>query len=401
MKFNYKARTKEGELQVGNVEAGSRDAAVNILTGHGLFVLSMEPVRENRSFQRILDFFERVKTKDLMIFTRQFATLLSSQVPIGDSLRNLAKQTSKPVLKEVILEVGADVEAGFSLSQGLARHPGAFSEFYVNMIRSAEVTGRLSEILEFLADYLERQAILLGKVRNALIYPAFVIGLFVVVVVVMVTMVLPQITPIFAESNIPLPFFTQLLLSVGLFMTNWWWIVLIIVAAIIFFLIDYSQTKEGKIVFNEISLRTPFVGKLFQKMYLSRFAESARVLIQGGLTIPQAIEISSRTIGNYVYRDVLHEAAQEVRKGKLLSQALEHAPYFPPLVSQLIAVGESTGRMEGLLGKISDFYRREVEDTVSNLVELIQPALLVIIGLMVAGLFASILLPLYNLTRVF
>ncbi len=401
MKFSYKARTKEGELQVGNIEAGTRDAAVGILSGHGLFVLSLEPVSENRWYQRIVDFFERVKTKDMMIFTRQFATLLGSQVPIGDSLRNLAKQTSKPVLREVILEVGSDVEAGFSLSQALARHPGAFSEFYVNMIKSAEVTGRLSEILDFLADYLERQAILLSKVRNALIYPSFVIGLFGVVVIVMVTMVLPQITPIFAESNIPLPFFTQLLLSVGLFATKWWWIIIIALGAIILFLIDYSQTKEGKVVFNEISLRLPFVGKLFQKMYLARFAESAKVLIQGGLTIPQAIEISSRTIGNYVYRDVLHDAAQEVRKGKLLSQALASAPYFPPLVSQLIAVGEATGRLEGLLGKVSDFYRREVEDTVSNLVELIQPALLVIIGIMIAGLFASILLPLYNLTKVF
>ena len=386
---------------MGNIEAGTRDAAVGILSGHGLFVLSLEPVSENRWYQRIVDFFERVKTKDMMIFTRQFATLLGSQVPIGDSLRNLAKQTSKPVLREVILEVGSDVEAGFSLSQALARHPGAFSEFYVNMIKSAEVTGRLSEILDFLADYLERQAILLSKVRNALIYPSFVIGLFGVVVIVMVTMVLPQITPIFAESNIPLPFFTQLLLSVGLFATKWWWIIIIALGAIILFLIDYSQTKEGKVVFNEISLRLPFVGKLFQKMYLARFAESAKVLIQGGLTIPQAIEISSRTIGNYVYRDVLHDAAQEVRKGKLLSQALASAPYFPPLVSQLIAVGEATGRLEGLLGKVSDFYRREVEDTVSNLVELIQPALLVIIGIMIAGLFASILLPLYNLTKVF
>ena len=276
MKFSYKARTKEGELQVGNIEAGTRDAAVGILSGHGLFVLSLEPVSENRWYQRIVDFFERVKTKDMMIFTRQFATLLGSQVPIGDSLRNLAKQTSKPVLREVILEVGSDVEAGFSLSQALARHPGAFSEFYVNMIKSAEVTGRLSEILDFLADYLERQAILLSKVRNALIYPSFVIGLFGVVVIVMVTMVLPQITPIFAESNIPLPFFTQLLLSVGLFATKWWWIIIIALGAIILFLIDYSQTKEGKVVFNEISLRLPFVGKLFQKMYLARFAESGR-----------------------------------------------------------------------------------------------------------------------------
>lgn len=401
MKFNYKARTKEGELQVGNVEASSREAAANILIGHGLFVLSLEPVKEARWYSRITDFFERVKIADLMIFTRQFATLLASQVPMGDSLRNLHRQTSKPIMKEVITEVVADVESGFSLSQALSRHPGVFSEFYVNMVKSAEVTGRLAEVLDFLADYIENQSVLLSKLRNALVYPAFVVGLFIVVMIIMVTMVLPQIAPIFTEASIKLPFFTQLLMNVGSFLVNWWWVLVIVVAFLIFLVIDYAQTDEGRAVMNEVGLRLPVVGPLLQKVYLTRFAESAKVLIQGGLTIPQAIEITSHTIGNFVYRDILHEAAQAIRKGLLLSQALKDAPYFPPLVSQLIAVGESTGRLEMLLDKVSAFYRRQVEDTVSNLVELIQPALLVVIGLMVAGLFASILLPLYNLTRAF
>ncbi|MFH1161903.1 MAG: type II secretion system F family protein [Candidatus Jorgensenbacteria bacterium] len=401
MKFNYKARTKEGELQVGNVEASAREAAVSVLLGHGLFVLSVEPVKETKWYSRLTDFFERVKVTDLMVFTRQFATLLASQVPLGDSLRSLYAQTSKPVLKEVLAEVASDIESGFSLSQALGRHPGVFSEFYVNMVRSAEVTGRLSEVLDFLADYLERQSMLVSKVRNALVYPVFVVGLFFVVVIIMVTMVIPQIAPIFAESNVQLPALTRFLVSFGTFVVGWWWALIIVFTMLVLLVINYVQTDEGKAVFNEISLRLPLIGKLLQRSYIARFAESAKVLIQGGLTIPQAIEIASHTIGNYVYRDVLHEAAQAVRKGLLLSQALKDAPYFPPLVSQLIAVGESTGRLEVLLGKISSFYERQVEDIVGNLVELIQPALLVVIGIMVAGLFASILLPLYNLTKVF
>ncbi len=401
MRFNYKARTKEGELQVGNVEASNREGAVSVLLGHGLFVLSVEPVREDKWYSRLTDFFERVKVADLMIFTRQFATLLASQVPLGDSLRNLYAQTSKPVLKEVLAEVASDIESGFSLSQALGRHPGVFSEFYVNMVKSAEVTGRLSEVLDFLADYLEKQSVLVQKVRNALVYPAFVVGLFLVVVIIMVTMVIPQIAPIFTEANVKLPVMTQVLLSFGTLMVDWWWAILVVAVMLILLVIDYAHTEEGKAVFNEVSLRLPLIGTLLQRAYISRFAESARVLIQGGLTIPQAIEIASHTIGNYVYRDVLHEAAQAIRKGLLLSQALKDAPYFPPLVSQLIAVGESTGRLEALLGKISSFYERQVEDTVSNLVELIQPALLVVIGLLVAGLFAAILLPLYSLTRSF
>lgn len=401
MKFDYKARTKQGELQVGNVEASSREAAISILLSHELYVLSIEPVKEDRWWTRLTDFFERVKVTDLMIFTRQFATLVASQVPIGDSLRSLYEQATKPVLKEVIAEVAADIESGFSLSQAFSRHPGVFNEFYVNMVKSAEVTGRLSEVLDFLADYLEKQSILIGKLRNALVYPAFVIGLFGVVVVIMVTMVLPQIAPVFTEVNVELPVFTKILLLSGTFLTDWWWIVVIVFGILVALLIDYLQTTEGKVVMNEVSLRIPLVGKLLQKVYIARFAESARVLIKGGLTIPQAIEISSRTIGNYVYEDVLHEVATAIRKGLLLSQALKGAPYFPPLVSQLVAVGESTGRLEMMLEKVSAFYNRQVDDTVSNLVELIQPALLVVIGLMVAGLFAAILLPLYNLTKSF
>jgi type IV pilus assembly protein PilC len=399
MKFNYKARTKEGELQVGNIEAANRETALNILLSHGLFILSLEILKETQWYSRVTDFFERVKSNDLMIFTRQFATLLASQVPLGDSLRNLYNQTSKPVLKQVIAEIVADVESGFSLSQALGRHPGVFSEFFVNMIKSAEVTGRLSEVLDFLADYLEKESILIGKVRNAMIYPAFVIILFAVVVLVMVTMVLPQLMPIFTESKIELPFLTKVLIGLGGFLGSYWWAMIIAFGVVTFLVIDYLRSEEGKVVFNEVSLRIPLVGKLFQHLYISRFAESTKVLIRGGLTIPQAIEISSHTIGNAVYQDILHTAAQDVRKGKLLSQVLRDAPYFPALVSQLIAVGESTGRLDTLLDKISSYYSRQVEDVVSNLVELIQPALLVVIGLMVAGLFASILLPLYSLTN--
>ncbi len=401
MKFSYKARTKEGELQIGNVDAASKEAAANILLSHGLFILSVEPMKGSNFFESFSSFFERVRTTDLMIFTRQFATLLASQVPVGDSLRNLYSQTTRPTLKQVISELATDIQSGFSLSQALGRHPSVFSEFYVNMVKSAEVTGRLGEVLDFLADYLENQSRLIGKVRNALIYPIFVIVLFIGVVIVMLTMVMPQILPIFEESKVELPFITKVMIASGNFFTNWWWALSVISVALLFVLINYIQTEEGKAVKDEVLLRIPIFGKLFQKMYIARFSESSRVLIQGGLTIPQAVEISSHTIGNSVYREELHTAAENVRKGVLLSQALKESSYFPPLVSQLIAVGETTGRLEQLLKKISDFYAREVDDVVSNLVELIQPILLVVIGVMVGGLFASILLPLYSLTKGF
>ncbi len=401
MKFSYKARTKEGELQVGNVEAASKENATNILLTHGLFVLSLEPLVEARWYSRILEFFKRVRTNDLMIFTRQFATLLSSQVPLADSLANLYRQVQNPILKEAIAEIANDVDAGFALSQALERHPHIFSEFYTNMVKAAEVTGRLAEVLSFLADYLEKQAILLAKVKNALIYPAIVIALFFVVVFIMISVVLPQITSIFEEAEVEVPFFTKILLNVGGFFSDWGWLVGIVFVILLLALIDYFQTREGKVVLDELSLRLPVLGSLFRKLYISRFAESSRVLIKGGLTIPQALEISAHTIGNYVYQGLLHEAASQVRKGRLLSQALAAMPEFPPLVSQLVSVGESTGRLEQLLEKVNDFYSREVEDIVNNLVTLIQPALMIFIGGLVALLFISILSPLYTLSRAF
>lgn len=401
MKFQYKARTKEGELQVGDVEASNRETALNILFGHGLFVLSIEEEKNDVWYERILGFLKRVKVNDVMIFTRQFATLLASQVSISDSLTNLFKQTTNPILKEAIYEISNDVDAGFSLSQAFEKHPGIFSDFYINMVRSAEVTGRLSEVMDFLADYLEKQALLKSKVQNALAYPVFVVILFFVVILIMVTFVFPQIMPVFEEANVAVPFYTTLILKSGIFIGEWWWAMMLMFAIFIFILIDYLQTKEGRLVLDEVSLHTPVVGKLLRKMYIARFAESTRVLIRGGLTIPQAIEISSRTVGNKIYEDLLQGASEQIRKGKLLSKILEEIEEFPPLVSQLVSIGESTGRLEELLKKVNDFYTREVEDMVNNLVTLIQPLLMVVIGGMIALLFAAILLPLYSLTQSF
>ena len=402
MKFVYKARTKEGELQVGNVEASNRDTALNILLGHGLYVLSLNEKKEQGVwYESILNFFKRVKSDDLMVFTRQFATLLASQVSLSDSLASLYKQTTSPILKEAIFEISNDINSGFSLSQAIEKYPNIFSEFYVNMVESAEVTGRLGEVLDFLADYLEKQTILKTKVKNALTYPIFVLVLFGLVIIIMVTFVLPQIIPIFNDAHIELPFYTKLMVGLGTIIAGWWWAVIIILGLLAFMLIDYFQTKEGRLVFDELSLRLPIIGGLFRRLYIARFAESTRVLIKGGLTIPQAIEISSRTIGNRVYESLLQSASEQIRKGKQLSAILEGIPEFPPLVSQLVEVGETTGRLEDLLKKVNDFYTREVEGIVDNLVTLIQPALMVVIGIMIALLFSSILIPLYNLTQSF
>ncbi|PIP92173.1 hypothetical protein COW77_01385 [Candidatus Wolfebacteria bacterium CG18_big_fil_WC_8_21_14_2_50_39_7] len=402
MKFKYNARTQEGELQTGFVDAANREAALNVLTGHELFILSLEEAERARWYDKFLNFFNRVKIVDLMIFTRQFATLMESKMPLGNSLRTLYQQTRKPILKEAIFGVSSDVDAGLSLSQAMERQGKIFSGFYINMIRTAEITGRLEEAMMFLADYLDKETMWRSRIRNALIYPIILIILFLVVAGIMLITVFPQIEPVFKEAGVTLPLITQFFLFSGNFIIQWWWAIILISVLLLFLLVDYLQSDEGRIVLNEVIIKIPIFGNLFKKMYVARFAESTSVLIKGGIPITQAIEIAGHAIGNVIYRDILHEIAEGVRGGELLSNLLsQNEYYFPILVGQMVAIGEGTGRLDEILSRISTFYTREVNDILDNLMELIQPILVAIIGVFVGLLFASILIPIYNLAQAF
>ena len=402
MKFRYNARTQQGELQTGFVEATNREAAAGILTGHNLFVLSLESSEKRHRYDFITGIFNRVKISDLMIFTRQFATLMESKVPLNTVLKILYKQTNNQILKEAVFQISSDIGAGLSLSQAMERQKGIFSEFYLNMIRSAEITGRLEEAAQFLADYLEKESIWKSKIRSAMIYPVIVIIMFIAVAGIMVVVVFPQIAPVFEETGMDLPVLTKIFLGAGSFIIQWWWAVLLILAIFIFVIADYFHTPEGEAVLDEISVKVPIIGNLFKKLYISRFAESTNILIKGGIPITQAIGISANAIGNVVYRDILLEMAEGVRGGELLSDLLaKNEYYFPILVSQMVAIGEGTGRLDYILSKVSDFYTREVNDALNNLVELIQPILIAGIGVLIGLLFASILIPIYNLAQAF
>lgn len=402
MKFKYSSRTKSGEMQLGYVEAVNRDAAYAILNGHNLYILSLEAVKVPKIYSSILNFLQRVKRIDLVVFTRQFAAMLEADMPLIDALDALYAQTKNPTLKEAVFEMGADVEAGLSLSQALERHGNIFSEFYINLIKSAEVTGRVEEVMNFLADYVEKELILINKVRNAMIYPAFIMGLFVVVGGILVGVVFPQLGPIFKDAGVQLPIFTRALLATGNFLADWWLAVIIGAVVALIIVVDYFRGPEGRVVFGQISVKLPLFGNLFRKIYISRFTEGLAVLIKGGIPISQAIEISGHTIDNIVYKEVIHDVAERVRGGELFSQALSRTNfYFPTLVGQMVAVGEKTGKLEEMLGRVATFYTREVNDVVSNLVELIQPAMMIVMGVLVGLLFASVLLPIYNLIQSF
>lgn len=400
MRFKYKARTGEGELQVGSVDTDTKAEAVSILNSHDLFILSLEKADIAHWYDFWTAFINRVKIKDLMIFTRQFSTVLSAKIPLSDALFTLRRQTHNALLKDTIGEIANDIDAGLSLSQSIGKYGNIFSVFYVNMIRSAELTGRVEEAVNFLADYLEKEQAILSRVRNALIYPAIMLGIFVTAGLFIVSFVLPKIEPIFVEAGVELPFFTVILIASSKFLLQWWWAVIITLIVSIILLIDYLRTPEGKNTLDEIIFRTPVFGDLLKSIYVARFAESVSILVKGGISIPQAMEVTGYTIGSPAYRDVLHEVAEDVRRGELLSQSISRKDkYFPALVIQMTAIGETTGRLEDMLERVSSFYTREVNDLVSNLVELIQPALIVIMGLSTGILFASILIPIFQLAQ--
>ncbi len=389
-------------MQVGNVEAANRNAAFNILNTHDLYILTLDEIRKDRLLTSFVNIFTRVRKQDVMIFTRQFATMLEAKISINDSLKNLHGQTKNRYLQEAIYELAEDIDAGLSLSQAFGRQNHIFSEFYINLVQSAEVTGRVEEVMGFLADFLEKEIGLIGRVRNALIYPIFVLVLFVIVAGILVGFVFPQLGPIFEETSVEVPTLTRLLLSSGDFIANWWLAILLVLLIAGTALFQYFQTKEGRILYDQFSLRTPFLGTLFKKVYVARFAESISVLIKGGIPVAQAIEISGHAIGSPIYQESLHDIADQVRSGELLSASIaKNSAYFPPIVSQMTSIGEKTGKLEEMFERISKYYTREIDAAVGNLVELIQPALMVVLGVMVGILFAAILVPIYNLAQAF
>jgi type IV pilus assembly protein PilC len=399
MKFKYQAKTKDGEMQMGFVEAGNRESAANILAGHDLFILTIEATETPGILDRFSSMFNRVGRKDMLVFTRQLATLLEARLPLNNALKMLQDQTKGKVLKEAIFQMTEDIDSGLSFSQAMERQGKIFPIFYIEMVRAAEVTGNLNEIAGFLADYTEREGDLASKAGSALIYPAIVIVLFLAVAFILLTFVFPSIGGVFTQNGVALPWYTQMLLNAGNFMARWWMVVIIAIFVSGFVVVDYLTTDEGHAIMDDVKIRFPIAKKVFVPLIMARFGNAAALLVHGGIPIAQSLEIIGHMVGNILYRDVVHDVAEDVRQGKLLSASLAARPnFFPVLVSQMISVGETTGKVEDMFKRLANIYAKETDQVTSNLVDLIQPILMLGMGLMVGLLFASILLPIYNLT---
>lgn len=401
MKFHYLARDQKGETQTGTIEVANYSIALKTLQERGLIVTRLKSTHEISLFSKDIKIFNRVKRKDIFIFFRQLAILVDADVPLVQSLRILGKQAESHLLKEIVDKVATDVDGGMSLSKALEKNPKVFSSFLINLIRSGEVSGQLQETLNYLADHLEKEYYLISKVRGAMTYPAFILAAFIIVGVLVMVMVIPNLTSILLEAEQELPWSTKVVIATSDFVRNSGWIILVFLLIIGAIAARWKKTKVGKFYWDVFKLKIPIFGKIFQKVYLARFSDNLSALVKGGVSIIQSLNISGQVVGNAVFRQIVFQARDEVKVGKSISLVLEKHKEFPPLFCQMIKTGEKTGKLDIILDKLSDFYGKEVDNIVNNLSQIIEPLLIVILGLGVSILVFSVFIPIYNLAGAF
>lgn len=397
MLFSYHALDTDGHERSGTVEALSVDVAVSTLQRRGLIVSSIEPAVKKSLLSMEIGFFNRVSNKEIVILSRQIATLFEAQVSALRVFRLLAAEVDNKFLSDTLTQVADDLQGGSPISKSLARHPKIFSSFYVNMVRSGEESGKLSETFGYLADYLDRTYEVMSKAQNALIYPAFVIGVFVVVMALMLTMVIPRIAGILKDSGQEIPIYTQIVIGLSDFLVNFGFFILIALGAGAFFAYRALQTPDGQLFFDNIKLQVPYIGDLYRKLYLSRIADNFATMLVSGVPVVEAVEITGSVVGSPTYENLLKEVAESVKGGASISDALGQHDEIPGIMTAMVRVGEETGELGSILATLAKFYQREVTTAVDTLVDLIEPMMIVLLGLGVGTLLASVLIPIYNL----
>lgn len=397
--FQYKAKTKEGEKRTGTIETSSREAALDVLQQNNLFVLSLNEI--TRLSILTLPFMGKIKQKDIVIFSRQLATLFEARIPVVTSFKTLLVEINNASFRAAVAEITDDVAGGMSLSQALGKHPQIFSPFYINLVRSGEESGKLQDIFTYLADHLERSYYLTTKARNAMIYPSFVLFTFIGVFVVMLVVVFPQLIAIFEETGQAVPLYTQAIISLSLFLRQWGLALLTFLIAGLVLVWRWGLTPPGKLYLHRLKITVPILGGIYKKLYMARLTDNLKTLFVSGIPILRALAISGDVVGNEVYRRALVQATEAVRDGSTISSAFEKIPEIPALVTQMIRVGETSGKLDSILGSIAKFYQKDVDSAFENLVALIEPALIVFLGVGVGILVAAVLVPLYNLVGAF
>ena len=399
--YHYKARDKDGALHEGMMEAGRRDAVGDQLSGQGYIPVLIEEQTKSLLQSDFLAGFTRVKPDDLIVFSRQFATLMSAGVPFVQSLFTMEKQTGNSRLRAAIADIRQNIEAGSAFSDALAKHPKLFSKLYVSMIRAGETAGILDDILNRLALLAEHDAETRARVKAAVRYPLIVVGAICLAFAFLVSFVIPRFAAIFERFKTELPLPTRILIGINYVIQHYWYILIIGIALFVWGMIWYVGTTAGRWRWDRLKLKLPVFGVLFQKVALSRFARVFSAMQTSGLSMMLTLEIAEETVGNVVIAQVMEQMRESLRVGKGLHEPMDVSGLFPPLVVQMMAVGEETGQIDTMLNKVSDYYDRDVEYSLRNLSTMIEPILLLFVGGMVLFLALGIFLPMWNLLSLF
>jgi type IV pilus assembly protein PilC len=388
--FAYTARTLNGELKSATLEAPSRDDVIAQLRRQRLIVVKIDEEKKRKRLGK-------VTTKDIVIFTRQFSTMINAGLPLVQALDILSKQSENKALQEVTRQVVYDVESGHTVADALAKHPKAFTELYTNMVAAGEAGGILDTILMRLATFLEKNDALIGKVKSAMVYPGVIMSVAAVAIVVLLIFVIPTFESMFASVNLALPLPTRVVIGMSNFLQSWWWGVGLGIYAFIFLLKRYYATPSGKLAIDKFMLKLPVLGDLLRKSSVSRFTRTLGTLISSGVSILDGLEITAKTAGNRVIHDAIMESRASIAGGDTISAPLAKSAVFPPMVISMIAVGEQTGGLDEMLTKIADFYDTEVDTAVSGLLSLMEPVMIVLLGVVVGGMVVAMYLPIFDM----
>lgn len=398
--YNYKARDEKSAVATGLVEAPTAIAAARILRERGWFVISIAPARETIA-SNIRAVFSRVGFGEIVTFTRQLSTMVNAGLSLTESLHILERQMSQTSLRKIISDILRQIESGASFSQAIERYGDLFSPIYRALIRAGEASGMLDNVLSRLADNLEREKEFRGKIRSALIYPTIIIIGMIALMLIMVVFVVPKLTDLYKDFGSDLPLPTQILVFLSRIIIGYWWIAVLILVALPIIYARFKVTEVGKIFIDRVSLSLPVFGDLQKKALLVEFARTSGILVGAGVPILDSLEILGSSLGSHQFQTGIKDVAQRVEKGAGLGEAINVNPIFPPIVSQMIKIGESTGKLDEILGKLSRYYELEVEQATKTLTTSLEPLIMVVLGIGVGLLVWAVITPIYSLTSKF
>ncbi len=391
--FTYSARTLAGELQTGTIDLPSRDEVVNYLRRQKLIPIKVE----QKSSGLELSLGSGINTRQIVIFTRQFATMINAGLPLVQSLDILAKQSESKALRKVIEQVLYDVEAGNTLADSMRKHPSAFSDLYVNMVAAGEAGGILDVILLRLATFLEKADALRRKIKGAMVYPAVILVVAAAAVATLLIFVIPTFENMFASAGVPLPLPTRAVIQLSNLLQSYWWALLGVILLSAFLVRQTYKNPAGQLAIDRMLLRVPLMGGLLRKAAIARFTRTLGTLVASGVSILDGLEITARTAGNRVLHDAIMSSRASIAGGETISEPLKRSGVFPPMVVQMINVGEQTGGLDEMLTKIADFYDDEVDSAVEALLSAMEPIMIVVLGVVVGGMIVAMYLPIFDM----